>query len=65
MWRVYAGAEAIDRMGYVIEPEVEQSFRDYMMQENRGKAAQFTPEMRRTYWYYVRHINPDGAQVNV
>ncbi len=65
MWRVYAGAEAIDRMGYVIAPEVEQSFRDYMMQENRGQAAQFTPEMRRTYWYYVRHINPDGAQVNV
>ena len=65
MWRVYAGPESIARMGYTISPEVEQQFRDYMMQENRGQAAQFTPEMRRTYWYYVRHINPQGAQINV
>ncbi len=58
MYRMTLGHDFIDSLGYNLSEENQARFRAYMVENAKGKKANFTPEMRRTYWYYVQHILP-------
>lgn len=45
-------------MGYNISPETEQRFGRYMNESQKGNKGTYTPEMKRSYWYYVQFILP-------
>ncbi|MDE5900128.1 MAG: hypothetical protein K2H33_02085 [Muribaculaceae bacterium] len=58
MYRMSMGMDAINSLGYEISPEVENRFREYMVENAKGANARFNIGQRRSYWYYVQHILP-------
>lgn len=58
MYRKVIGYDAINALGYKISPENEERFRAYMVENAKGSKANFTPDMRRSYWYYVQYVLP-------
>ncbi|MDE7388458.1 MAG: hypothetical protein K2M97_04315, partial [Muribaculaceae bacterium] len=58
MYRLSYGHAAINSLGYNISEENEKRFRDYMTESAKGKKARYTPDQRRSYWYYVEHVFP-------
>lgn len=58
MYRVAIGHDAVNALGYELSPDVESRFREYMVENAKGANARFSPEQRRSYWYYVQHILP-------
>ncbi len=58
LYRMSLGHDAINALGYNISKENEDRFRAYMVENAKGDKAQFSPDMRRSYWYYVQHILP-------
>jgi hypothetical protein len=58
--RMHYGTATLARMGYCVDDETDEQFRLYMAEKNKGPRANFSPALKRTYWYYVEHVNPDG-----
>ena len=58
LYRIKAGHTVFSAMGYNISPETEQRFGRYMNESQKGNKGTYTPEMKRSYWYYVQFILP-------
>ncbi len=58
------GAEQLAADGFPISPEVDAAFRAFMAEKGKNQFANFSPEQRRTYWYYVLYLSPYGNKLN-
>lgn len=61
--RMQIGAAQLAADGYRISPETERLFNAFLAEMPKEKMARFTPEMRRTYWYYVQKVSPYGKEL--
>ena len=61
--RMHYGTAALARMGYCVDDETDKRFRQYMAEKTKGARANFSPALKRTYWYYAEHVNPDGNTI--
>lgn len=62
--RMHIGPDQLAADGYRISPETDQKFREFMAELHKGNNARFSPEMRRTYWYYVQKVSPYGSELS-
>ncbi len=62
--KMHIGDEQLAADGYRISPETEARFREFLTELNKGQNARFSPEMRRTYWYYVQRVSPYGKDLS-
>lgn len=58
LYRKTMGRDFISELGYKVSEQNEQRFRDYMKEAAKGKNARFTPDQRRSYWYYFQNVMP-------
>lgn len=62
--RMHIGPDQLAADGYRISPETETKFREFMTELQKGEKARYTPEMRRTYWYYIQKVSPYGSDLS-
>lgn len=62
--RLNYGSERLAADGYTISPEVDAAYRAFIAEKQKGQFANFTPEQRRTYWYYLSFVSPSGNKLN-
>lgn len=61
--RMQIGEAQFTADGYRISPETEELFRTFMTEMRKGDDAYYSPELRRTYWYYVQKVSPYGKEL--
>lgn len=62
--RLNHGGEQLAADGYPVSPEVDAAFREFMAEKGKNQFANFSPEQRRSYWYYVLYLSPFGNKLN-
>lgn len=62
--RMHIGSEQLEADGYRISPETEAKFREFMTELHKGDNARYSPELKKTYWYYVQKISPYGKELS-
>lgn len=61
--RMQIGEAQLRADGFTISPETDQAFHQYMEQMQQGANARYSPDLRRTYWFYVNNISPYGHEI--
>ena len=61
--RMQIGEAQFAADGYRISPETEELFRTFMTEMRKGDKAYYSPELRRTYWFYVQKVSPYGKEL--
>ncbi len=61
--RLQIGEAQFAADGYRISPKTEEMFRSFMTELRKGDQAHYSPELRRTYWYYVQKVSPYGKEL--
>lgn len=62
--RLNYGSDRLAADGYHISPETDAAYRTFLAEKNKDKFANFTAEQKRTYWYYVLYVSPEGNQLH-
>lgn len=62
--RLNYGSERLAADGYTVDPATDAAYRAFLAEKNKNKFTNFTPEQKRTYWYYLLYLSPSGNQLN-
>lgn len=62
--RLNYGSDRLAADGFKISPEVDAAYRAFMAEKQKGQFANFSPEQRSSYWYYLSFISPSGNKLN-
>lgn len=65
IYRQGYGEEAIREAGFAISPDVDAQMKAYLSEYQKGQNALFSPAQKRTFWYYIHFLSPEGQTVNV
>lgn len=55
--RMQKGSDYVTESGWTIPADVDNDFRAYVAEMNKGQYARYTPAQKQTYWYYVTNVS--------
>lgn len=62
--RLNYGSERLAADGFQISPQVDAAYRAFLAEKQKGRFANFSPEQRKSLWYYYTFVSPSGNTIN-